>query len=232
MAWRVAKSLDTLLGEINRTAPRREKHSDGSIGDSDHRNRGSDHNPWVPPPRGGVVTARDITHDPQGGLDCSKLAEHLRRRGAGGDRRVKYVIFNRRIVSASNDWKWRAYTGENPHVKHLHISVAPALSLADSTKPWGWAATAATPLPSKPDTDDDPWGSFNTGRVGARTVRLWSCGKDVEALQGFIGDVADDGYFGKATEAQVKEYQRMRGLVADGIVGPRTWGPILKVLGV
>ncbi|MDQ4144271.1 MAG: peptidoglycan-binding protein, partial [Actinomycetota bacterium] len=32
-----------------------------------------------------------------------------------------------------------------------------------------------------------------------------------------------DGIFGSKTETAVKEYQTNNGLVADGIVGPRTW---------
>ena len=35
-----------------------------------------------------------------------------------------------------------------------------------------------------------------------------------------------DGIFGAKTEAQVKKFQKDNGLVADGIVGPRTWALI------
>ncbi len=76
MAWRTAKSLDVLLDEINRAAPKRSKASDGSIGDAAHATRSSDHNPWVRWLGTGIVTARDFTHDPAGGLDCNKLAAH------------------------------------------------------------------------------------------------------------------------------------------------------------
>ena len=35
---------------------------------------------------------------------------------------VAYIIWNRRIVSAKSGWKWRAYTGSNPHIDHVHVS--------------------------------------------------------------------------------------------------------------
>ena len=44
MAWRVARSLDVLLGQLNALAPERSKASDGSIGDAAHASRSSDHN--------------------------------------------------------------------------------------------------------------------------------------------------------------------------------------------
>ena len=45
MSWYVAHSLDQLLAEINASAPGRNKASDGSIGDANHSNSTSDHNP-------------------------------------------------------------------------------------------------------------------------------------------------------------------------------------------
>ncbi len=240
MDWRVARSLDELLDEVNAVAPKRSKASDGGIGDPDHRAKGwtaSDHNPWAPVGRGGVVTARDFTHDPADGLDCHRLAEHLRRRALAGDRRIKYVIWDRRIASASSGWAWRPYGGSNPHTKHLHLSVAPIQSLFDNAAAWGWQkahAPAPKPKPTpKPVVDKvSDWGPFYTGRIGARTVSRWDCGTDVRILQVFIGGTTTDGYFGSDTEAAVEAYQRMRGYTVDGIVGPQTWAPILRALGV
>lgn len=37
-----------------------------------------------------------------------------------------------------------------------------------------------------------------------------------------------DGVFGRRTENSVKEYQRTRGLVADGIIGPATWRMLME----
>lgn len=53
-------------------------------------------------------------------------------------------------------------------------------------------------------------------------LKVGSKGDDVKKLQKFLGTYAD-GDFGKQTEKLVKQYQQKHGLVADGIVGDKTW---------
>lgn len=55
-----------------------------------------------------------------------------------------------------------------------------------------------------------------------KPLKLGSKGKDVERIQRAL-KVKVDGIFGKQTEAAVKAYQKRKGLVVDGIVGPKTW---------
>lgn len=52
-------------------------------------------------------------------------------------------------------------------------------------------------------------------------LRIGSTGDAVALVQEIMG-VEVDGWFGPVTEAAVKDYQRSKGLVPDGIVGPLT----------
>jgi len=144
-SWRVAKSLDKLLDQINTAYPNRSKVADGSIGDAAHAASVSDHNP----DQYGVVRARDYTHDPAHGFDAHAMADRL---VASRDPRIKYVISRGRIASSTvSPWVWRTYTGENRHDHHAHVSVV-ADSRADNTNPW----TITTPAPVKDDLDMTP----------------------------------------------------------------------------
>ena len=69
---------------------------------------------------------------------CQILATFLEN---GKDKRIKSVIWNERIMNSSAigstpAWTWRAYTGTNPHDKHIHISVHCEMSFYDDTSHW------------------------------------------------------------------------------------------------
>lgn len=59
------------------------------------------------------------------------------------------------------------------------------------------------------------------------TIKRGSRGESVKVLQQAL-HLLVDGIFGALTEEAVKEFQRLHGMEADGIVGPATW----KALGV
>ena len=61
--------------------------------------------------------------------------------------------------------------------------------------------------------------------AGRLTLRRGARGEGVAFLQAKVG-VLVDGIFGTGTEAAVRRFQRERDLVADGIVGPKTWAAI------
>lgn len=134
MSWTVAPCLITLRSQVNALAPSRSLRVDGTIGDVAHQAQSwSDHNP----DSAGVVRALDVTHDPAGGLDAGDLAAAL---ADARDPRVKYLIWNRRVLRSYPKpsipaWTWATYTGENPHTDHLHVSVVADDRALDS-RPW------------------------------------------------------------------------------------------------
>jgi hypothetical protein len=127
--WYLAPSLDALFDELNARWPNRDHASDGAKGDDAHAGRISDHNPdWS---AGGVVRAIDVDKD---GIDVQQLLDATVR-----DPRVAYVIWNRRIASATEDgapWDWEPYDGTNPHDKHVHISIRHTKAAETDRSPW------------------------------------------------------------------------------------------------
>lgn len=215
MSWELAQSLEDLRTQINGAAPNRLKGMDGTIGDLAHARRKSDHNP----DKHRIVRALDITHDPKHGVDAGKIAEAV---AASRDPRIKYIIWNGRIMSGSKGpdaWRWRPYRGKNPHDKHAHFSVlggAPdGIGNRGGTWSIGWM---------HPDVDAPTAREYPVLRRGAD-------GENVRLLQQLLAqwgaDIKPDANFGPRTEASVKAFQKAKGLLADGIVGPYTWRALL-----
>lgn len=114
-----APAILRLLQQVNLLWPKRSRTYDGIMGDKAHQARKSDHNEG---------DALDITLDPQNGPDLERLTKTLLR-----DRRTQYVIFRRRITNPDiKRGTSRPYTGENPHDKHLHVSIRKALRNDDT----------------------------------------------------------------------------------------------------
>jgi hypothetical protein len=108
----------TLRNQINKNYPKRDKTSDGWIGDAKHVNTKSDHNP----DKNGIVRAIDIDSNLGKNINSAELAEQLRLCAKNGDERISYIIHNKKIASKILNWRWRKYTGSNPHVSHIHVS--------------------------------------------------------------------------------------------------------------
>lgn len=58
-------------------------------------------------------------------------------------------------------------------------------------------------------------------------IKLGSKGSAVKNLQTLLGINPCDGIFGAVTDKAVREFQRKSGLMADGIVGRKTWEILL-----
>ena len=234
-SWHVARSLNVLRDEINASAPKRSKASDGSIGDAAHSARLSDHNPCS---CHGAVCARDLTHDPAGGFDSYKFADWLRSRCQSGvEKRVKYIISNRRIASGTiGNWNWRSYSGANPHSKHCHVSVSHGPSAFDNPKSWGWKAAPPVTPPVKPPPTQAWYSKLMTNQP---TLRKGAKGIDVKRMQHLIAatghmDPANtgnyDGVFGTGTETALNNFKASIGGRRDGTCDPWTWGALMHTV--
>lgn len=138
MSWTLAPCLREYINEANTLAPNRSKSSDGTVGDTAHQSRPSDHNPDAR----GIVHAVDLTHDPTDGWDAHARVEELR---VKKDVRIKYVISNDRIftsyqVGSRDPWEWGPYNPNNPHrnrhIKHAHLSVKSGDIYELDVSPW------------------------------------------------------------------------------------------------
>ncbi len=142
--WQLAPALEQLWREANAIAPRRDRSSDGSIGDPAHAARTSNHNPQESG-RIDWVDAIDIDHDPANGMD---IHARVRQWVAAGDDRLEEVISNGRIWTwARRHEGWRKYSGANAHTLHAHITVRD--SHRHSTRPW-FVGVPAFPTPGPP----------------------------------------------------------------------------------
>jgi hypothetical protein len=148
MAWRNTAAAETLREQVNKRWPGRDKRSDGTIGDTAHAARKSDHNP----DSRGWVHAIDIDADldPNDRRAAERLATDLinyARSGKPGSDRIKYVVYNNRIASgtyADQFWTWRP--GAWGHEHHIHVSFTTAAERDGSAFPLPVFATAR-PLP-------------------------------------------------------------------------------------
>lgn len=200
--------LVTLRAEFNALSPSRDKGADGWIGDAAHSARTSDHNPDSQ----GRVLALDIDSTgpwPGGVTDFNAfnmMVESLR-----GDSRLEYIIWNRRIASRGQGWKWRTYTGTaDPHINHAHFSARHDHTGNDSTAPWGIGGDGMLPV--------------NQGAKGG----------DVQHIQYLLAELGynltADGDYGTATAAAVNAFRAARGAGPDDAVSPWMYTQMLKDL--
>ena len=218
MTDRRAECLTVLVDQVNAIAPARDVSSDGWIGDESHQTTTSDHNPWVYDDDGTwVVTAQDITDDPDNGMSCQQLVDAI---VASEDERIKYIIWCRQICSGTGQdhapWVWRDYTGSNDHTLHAHFSVKQYPEYYDDKHLWAIDMESAPVTAQKDDEtilpvlqrgDKGPWVKVLQRQLIAEGVHV----------------IRIDGDFGPSTEMQVCAFQYRNSLVVDGVCGPYTW---------
>ena len=95
-----------------------------------------------------------------------------------------------------------------------------------------------TPPPPVPPTPPTPPSLIPTPPFAGTLLRNGSRGEEVRLIQTYLNAIrqtvpsipqlAVDGIFGPMTESAVRAFQRHFGLSPDGIVGPITWGELIR----
>lgn len=191
--WVLIGCLKALFAEFNRIAPNRSHLHDGSIGDRAHQDSVSDHNPdetgTVPvhdADRVNEVHAIDVDNQlRESDLTMEKVVQFLLARcRAGTEKRLRYIIYNRRIWSASSNWVQRTYTGASPHTGHAHLSASYDPKLEASTASWH-----LEDIPVALTADDKKW-ITNQIRAEATTAAAAA----VNALTQNVGDAIEQAF--------------------------------------
>jgi hypothetical protein len=176
--WIVVPNLNELKEQMDKRFPKRDKASDGSIGDTSHQASSSSHNAdktGSPEFRDGdsadEVRARDFDADTKDAVTAEMVVQHIIKHArAGTFWWVRYVIFNGRIWHKSDGYVTRKYTGSNKHTQHFHVN-SDFTQKADTVKGTNWRlddlGKPAAPKPSRPAQ------LVVDGKLGPTTIKRW-----------------------------------------------------------
>lgn len=187
-----APVLARLKVALNTRWPHRDHSSDGWIGDWEHQQTVSDHNP----DDNGVVHARDVDKD---GIHIPTVLACMLVHPS-----TRYVIFNRKMYHVKNGFKPVRYTGSNPHTGHLHVSIEHTDKARNNKSVWMFVSSAPQ------------WPQLKLG------MREYFVAELQAYLNGHGGALVLDGDFGPATDKAVRSFQKAKAIKVDGVVGPQT----------
>jgi len=89
------------------------------------------------------------------------------------------------------------------------------------------AVVAPAPAPTAPTPTTPAPSTSPLAKYAGLTLKLWSKGEAVKALQKAIGKLSVDGSYGRLTEARVKEYQKAKGLPVTGVTDAKVWKALM-----
>jgi hypothetical protein len=240
--WEVVPCLDEGRDQLNERFPKRDKASDGSIGNQAHAVSTSSHNPdrsgkpeWKDGDTKNEVRARDFDkdlNDAETGTTMEQVVQMWVSRCRSGEMWwVRYIIYRERIWHKKDGFKTRAYTGANKHNEHVHVN-SDFTQKADEAKGTDWglknfrrkSTTPATPKPpALPIWKTDPL--VVDGVLGPKTIKRWQ----TIVKHKTITDKMDKDFVG-AIQVFLKGRVDHR-LVVDRIWGPNTTRALDRYIG-
>lgn len=207
----------TLRDQVNQAFPKRDKRTDGWLGDKSHQARPSDHNPDSQ----GWVHAIDIDEDFLGPGKGQKLASEfadqlikLAREGKDGGR-LKYVVYENRVASgtyANKYWVWRS--GNWGHTAHIHVSFTSKAD-KDGSKFDLPILNGKEPPKPKPPAIDKKYPGLEFLQAGMKNDHIKMMQKQL-IKKGFVIPAGPTSYYGKETIEAVKKFNRSQGWTSDG----------------
>jgi hypothetical protein len=240
-SWTVVPNLVELKEQLDERFPKRDKRSDGTIGNQSHAAGSSSHNPdktGKPEHRDGdsknEVRARDVDKDlkdAETGTTMEHVVQMWVKRLRNGEMWwVRYLIYNKRIWHRSDGFKTRVYKGQNSHTEHCHVN-SEFNQKSDDVKNTNWGLknfrkkTTTPAKPSTPATPKAPKDVAVDGVLGPNTIKLWRYWMKVNVR-------------GEMTEAFVEHLQEFlkakvdHRLEVDGDFGPKTISALQRYLKV
>lgn len=197
-----------LRDQINEAWPKRDKASDGWIGDTAHQGRVSDHNPDA----AGWVHAIDVDEDFGDPGTSMILANQLiayARSGKAGSKRLKYVVYEDRIASGTykaTNWQWRGSGFGHQH--HIHVSFTSAAD--DDGRPF--PLQVFTHRRERWDGTVPPISAIqHAAETGAKTTATWRLACRLDDLGAYAGEPLPKTAQGYPINA-LQAFQASRGL--------------------
>lgn len=245
-SWFVVPNLDEAVDQLNKRFPKRDKRSDGSIGDQSHSTNTSSHNPdktgrpeWRDGDSKNEVRARDIDKDlkdPDYSMEnvvqlwvkAARASDPAKKTGLWW---VRYIIFNGRIWHRKDGFKTRQYTGKNKHTEHAHVT-SDFTKSADEARGTDWRLGQLKPkddgqgggdTPPKPPTKPSPIPV--NGKLDSTTIRRWQ-----QIMKTPVDGKIDRKDSELIRRVQVVLHRVDHRIKVDGDLGPKTIAALQRYL--
>jgi hypothetical protein len=232
---KLVKAGVTLRDQLNQRFPKRDKRSDGWIGDKFHQAAGrvSDHNP----DKDGWVHAIDVDENMGSGEGrkgatamefANQLIKYAREGKDGG--RLKYVVYENMIASGTHRdkfWVWRK--GNWGHTQHIHVSFNDKaendgskfdlpIFRDKSTNPQKPQNNAVNPIPFP----GNQFVSFGKSNDYVKQMQKKLIAKGYKIPAGATGN-----YFGQTERAVQQFYRQEVRTTSNGKkMGPKAWNKL------
>lgn len=192
MSWKLVAGGEALRNQVNARWPKRDKRSDGALGNQEHQQRKSDHNPDSK----GIVHAIDIDEDLRGSKNDNRwFADQLvayARMNRAGSSRLKNVVYENQVASGTYANHYWVFRGDHyGHTEHMHVSFTTKHE-DDATK---------FNIPILVDGRNDVWDGKvpffdvleDSIKAGSANKATWRLACRLKELGFYSGEVAPEG---------------------------------------